>query len=487
MPDYRSIDEYLVAIGFNVDYVSQRKFHEALAKTSAVVDKFTRSTAEGFVGIGAAFVGAAATVAGATVGLLHNVAQQDLGMQLYARRMLMSTEAARKMKNATDALGYSLEEIIWGPPELAERYRQLIKDQTEMLKLLGGDEGERAFRKIRDTEFQFTRMIPAMKIFGMKLTEDIINKLAGGRESLEERMKHFVDWFESPEGFMKISAYLSTKLVPFLREVGGLIDKIFTKQNVEWAINVTGKGIEVLSNFISFFNYMHENSGQPGSFKEFWGERGKPGTLGELWHRIEPRMSAQPPAVRRREMALAQKYAEKYGEDPALIEAIISHETGGTWDPRSLSTKGAMGLMQLMPGTAMALGLRSEEAWDPEKNIEAGVRYWHQLRGQHHGDVGGALKEYGGYVTQDPTGYINDILARRKKYQSGGEWYGQQPLAAHPSSFHVDGVNVYLQGTNFTEDDARRVVRDGIDEAHRKIARQWYAQAQGAYARTSTA
>ena len=69
--------------------------------------------------------------------------------------------------------------------------------------------------------------------------------------------------------------------------------------------------------------------------------------------------------------ALVVKYAERYGMDPAIIRAIIMAESN--WSPRAVSKKGAVGLMQLMPGTALLLRI---DPHHPEQNIEGGVRYF---------------------------------------------------------------------------------------------------------------
>uniref|UniRef100_A0A7V4DH95 Lytic transglycosylase domain-containing protein n=1 Tax=Candidatus Caldatribacterium californiense TaxID=1454726 RepID=A0A7V4DH95_9BACT len=66
--------------------------------------------------------------------------------------------------------------------------------------------------------------------------------------------------------------------------------------------------------------------------------------------------------------------AEKYGVSPALVRKLIQVESGG--NPRAVSPKGAMGLMQLMPETCRDLGVVNP--FDVRENIEGGVRY---LRG----------------------------------------------------------------------------------------------------------
>jgi len=69
--------------------------------------------------------------------------------------------------------------------------------------------------------------------------------------------------------------------------------------------------------------------------------------------------------------ALVVKYAERYGMNPAIIRAIVMAESN--WSPHAISKKGAVGLMQLMPGTAHLLRI---DPHHPEQNIEGGVRYF---------------------------------------------------------------------------------------------------------------
>ncbi len=87
--------------------------------------------------------------------------------------------------------------------------------------------------------------------------------------------------------------------------------------------------------------------------------------------------------------SLIAEAARKYDLDPNLIKAVMRYES--QFKRYALSGAGAMGLMQLMPGTAASLGV--DDAYDPAQNIEAGARY---LRKQinRFGDVRLALAGY---------------------------------------------------------------------------------------------
>lgn len=82
--------------------------------------------------------------------------------------------------------------------------------------------------------------------------------------------------------------------------------------------------------------------------------------------------------------------ARQYSIDPALVQAIIFAESA--YNPNAVSKKGAMGLMQLMPGTAKAMGV--EDCFNPEHNIFGGVRYFKKLTNQFNGNTVLALAAY---------------------------------------------------------------------------------------------
>lgn len=82
--------------------------------------------------------------------------------------------------------------------------------------------------------------------------------------------------------------------------------------------------------------------------------------------------------------------ADKYSLPVELLRAVMAAESN--YDPAALSHAGAMGLMQLMPGTAKDMFVR--DAWDPAQNIEGGARYLRVLANLYDGDVEKTLAAY---------------------------------------------------------------------------------------------
>jgi soluble lytic murein transglycosylase-like protein len=87
---------------------------------------------------------------------------------------------------------------------------------------------------------------------------------------------------------------------------------------------------------------------------------------------------------------LVRESAERYRVDPALVRAVI--ETESNWNSAAVSRKGAVGLMQLIPTTAQRFGVN--DAYSPQQNVEAGVRYLKILLERYNGNLDLALAAY---------------------------------------------------------------------------------------------
>jgi soluble lytic murein transglycosylase-like protein len=116
--------------------------------------------------------------------------------------------------------------------------------------------------------------------------------------------------------------------------------------------------------------------------------------------------------------------ALQYGVDKSLVKAVIHAESG--YDPNAVSSKGASGLMQLMPKTAESL--KVSNSFDPRENIRGGVRYLKFLLDTFKGDVELALAaynaglnrvaQYGGVPPFTETrNYVAKVLQYKKLYQ----------------------------------------------------------------------
>ena len=134
-----------------------------------------------------------------------------------------------------------------------------------------------------------------------------------------------------------------------------------------------------------------------------------------------------PEVVRTRYSGEIREIAGRHGVDADLVEAVIRAESA--FNPRAVSNKGAQGLMQLMPRTASALGVRN--AFDPYQNIEGGVRHLRYLLDRYPGNVPLALAAYNAgekavdYYHGIPpfaetTQYVQKILGQSPSLGSGG-------------------------------------------------------------------
>lgn len=123
---------------------------------------------------------------------------------------------------------------------------------------------------------------------------------------------------------------------------------------------------------------------------------------------------------------LIEKYAAKNNLDPDFIKAVVKQESG--FNPDAKSKCGAMGLMQLMPQTARGLGV--VDAFDPEQNIEGGVKYLKSMLNRFNNDPKlalaaynagpGAVQKYGDIPPYRETqNYVKNIMSSYEALKGG--------------------------------------------------------------------
>ena len=150
-------------------------------------------------------------------------------------------------------------------------------------------------------------------------------------------------------------------------------------------------------------------------------------------------LSARNENHRQRLSSDVSRIAAQHRLDPALLHAVITAESA--YNPWAVSPKGAMGLMQLMPGTAARFGVR--DAYDPVANIQGGARYLRWLL-DHFNDTRlavaaynageGAVKKYGYRIPpyRETQNYVVKVLDYYQQYRGSGAYYATGNTGASP-------------------------------------------------------
>jgi hypothetical protein len=462
MADLSVIKEYLVRLGFDVKSQELAKFNDALRSATQQVEKISVGMAKTFVAAGGAVLTTLTAIATGTVALADHVSASDLSLQVWARRMYLSTDAARALKNATDALGYSLEDIIWGPKELQERFGVLMGDQKQMQAGLGAD-FETQMRRMRDVRFEFTRLGETLQYLGMNIVASLGRRLFGEEGGIADFLKGFIETIipKLPEIGDRIAKFL----VPVIKDVASIFHDIFnivtmllpSLDKMAKTLDSVADGAKMISKDVkSVFDYVVPKA--------------KTG--------IDAIDNGISKAAIRQSIVDAATAA---GLDPAIALAIAQRESG--FDPNAKSNKGAIGLFQLMPDTAKGLGVDPN---DPNQNIRGGISYLLQLYAKYHdwyktfeaynGGLGNVDR---GTVSRDARTYAEDMMKESNRNRVA---MGNFNPISYSGGTSVGDITIHINQPNATPDQIHKAVVKAIDDKAAKQTQRNIAQLGGAMA-----
>jgi hypothetical protein len=481
------LDEYLIKLGTTIDQTGMRKFEQALRGASSAVDATALGMASSMFKAQTEIVAGFGAIATATIGLVDKVAMADQEYRLFALHMFMSKDAARGLKIAMDALGQPLENLWWDK-ELSQRTHQLILDQRAMAPT--GD-FEAQMRKIRDVRFEFTRMEVELKYLGMHVVQDFMKSLGLGPDELLAKLQQFNNWVihDMPEisqnivrWFMPVwhdmedvaratgdaiknGVILFTNLIGILSGDSSLTGTTLDMEKLAGAIHKVSGAFawmaELIAHTESLLSHLLSalalaSSGNFGSAGKELKAAGASVTTKEGMavlggvggFMLAGPMGAAAGAGAMTEFGAAAEHAASVRATSgggfsmaSLIQAMIAQESGG--NPNAVSPKGAVGLMQLMPGVAKELGVNP---YDPQQNVAGGTKRIQQLLAQYH-DLPTALAAYNA-----GPGRVNQVLSGKATLPSETQNYVSSILGrmGQRGDVQIGQVTIHIKEPNAT-------------------------------------
>lgn len=496
MSDVATLKSYLVGLGFAVDVQQYKRFESTLAQAARAVNKETGAIGASLLKWQTGIVGMFAAVSGAVLGMMDKVSMADQEYRLFGERMFMSTNQARSMKVALDALGASIEEVAFDP-ELHDRFMQLQKDQKTMYDSLGMGGFEAAAKGMRDITFELDRFKVELGVLQMGVFKELFKGLFGDGDVLK-KLREWNDWIISH--IPQLSKQFSTFLVPILKDTWRIakdIVDIFASMALSFT-NVIGilsgdKSIEGSTfSFEKFATAIEKVVSGIASVLEFvlklekhlpvlgilaGGLAGAAvgsivpgvgtavgGAVGAVGGGILDLMGRSPGArgaatdatasIIDQARQAAKRIGAETGADPSLIFAQWAHESANFTYPGALRRNNFGGIRK--PGSTEYKEYNSVDdfANDYEQVTRNSKRYSGLFNAKSPEDWAAILKK-GGYYEGPQDAYTRQMRSFRPEYSGGN--------SGSSTSISVGDINITQPGAD--EHTIKRAVISAVDEA----------------------
>jgi len=205
MSGFNVLREYLINIKTAIDHKSaqdalknidenMKKTNKVVEATQKIFETFSNSTVTKMGVAGASFMAFSVAVTASTGKIISDVARADMEIQKFQRRMFTSLPNAYSLRTSMEAMGLQgmedLKDVALNP-ELRERFLKLRGQASQMMP--GGDfEGQ--MRKVRDIEFEFTRMKLETTFAFQQISYSFMKNLAGPFSDFQKSLKSFNDY-----------------------------------------------------------------------------------------------------------------------------------------------------------------------------------------------------------------------------------------------------------------------------------------------------
>lgn len=224
------IDEYLVALGYDLKPSELQKFNSFLKTAETAVHKHTDGISKDLLKIQFGLTSTFLAVGSAAVALVDKVAMADQNWRLMGLHMFTTKETARSMDLALKSLGATIGDVAWDS-ELHTRFVELINDQQIMSKELGANFNG-TMKSIRDIRFEWSRFEIELQYLSFSVVNDLFKQLGFGSGDFLTKLQHFNDWIR--DNLPTITTAINNVLVPALKDLWEILGDVGSIGKEAW-------------------------------------------------------------------------------------------------------------------------------------------------------------------------------------------------------------------------------------------------------------